>query len=119
MADQDQDKTEQPTPFKLREARKRGQVSKSMELNSFLMLLALLGMTVFFARDMIVKVLQINSSVFSQAHSVNFEVSSFMHWISGFVSSFFSILIFNGCGGDCCGVYEPGSNRSYFQFSSH
>lgn len=32
MASEDQDKTEQPTPFRLEEARKRGEVAKSAEL---------------------------------------------------------------------------------------
>ena len=32
MASEDQDKTEQPTPFRLEEARKRGEVAKSPEL---------------------------------------------------------------------------------------
>ena len=36
--DQEQDKTEEPTPFKLREAKKKGQVAKSQELNHWLML---------------------------------------------------------------------------------
>ncbi|WP_160153362.1 flagellar biosynthesis protein FlhB [Microbulbifer sp. ALW1] len=35
MAEQDQDKSEEASPFKLREARKKGQVSKSLELNAF------------------------------------------------------------------------------------
>ncbi|MEO0575466.1 MAG: EscU/YscU/HrcU family type III secretion system export apparatus switch protein [Pseudomonadota bacterium] len=36
MAQQEHDKTEQATPQKLREARKKGQVSKSQEINSLL-----------------------------------------------------------------------------------
>lgn len=41
MSEQDQsEKTEKPTPFKLREAKKKGQVSKSIELNHWLLLAA-------------------------------------------------------------------------------
>lgn len=38
MATEDQDKTEQPTPFKLRDARKRGQVAKSAEVGSVILM---------------------------------------------------------------------------------
>jgi flagellar biosynthetic protein FlhB len=41
MAEQEQNRSEKATPFKLREAKKRGQVSKSIELN------AVLGLTAF------------------------------------------------------------------------
>lgn len=36
MADEEQDKTEQATPYKREEARRRGQVAKSVEVNSLL-----------------------------------------------------------------------------------
>jgi len=40
--DQSQERTEKPTPFKLKEAKKRGQVAKSMEVNSLFMLAGML-----------------------------------------------------------------------------
>ena len=43
MADSSSDKTEKPTPKRLRDARKKGQVAKSTELNSAFVLLAMLG----------------------------------------------------------------------------
>lgn len=39
---EDQNKTEKPTPFKLKEAKNKGQVSKSQELNAMVTLLAFL-----------------------------------------------------------------------------
>ena len=39
---EDQEKTEQPTPFKLKEAKDRGQVSKSMEFNSLILIALML-----------------------------------------------------------------------------
>lgn len=42
MQDQEQDRTEQATPFKLEESRKRGEVQRSMEVSSFALILALL-----------------------------------------------------------------------------
>lgn len=47
MADTGQDKTEQPTPKKLSDARDQGQVAKSMELNSFLIFTS--GLMIVFA----------------------------------------------------------------------
>lgn len=46
MADNDQDKTEQPTSFRLQEARERGQVPRSSDLASTLVII---GFTVAFA----------------------------------------------------------------------
>lgn len=40
--DQSQERTEKPTPFKLKEAKKKGQVSKSMEVNSLFALASVL-----------------------------------------------------------------------------
>lgn len=40
MADQEQSKTEQPTPFRLQEARERGQVARSAELGGVLVMIA-------------------------------------------------------------------------------
>lgn len=40
MADQEQSKTEQPTPFRLQEARERGQVPRSAELGGVLVMIA-------------------------------------------------------------------------------
>ena len=45
FADQSEDKTEEPTPHRLREARRRGQVFKSMEMNAAV---NMLGMALFF-----------------------------------------------------------------------
>lgn len=39
MSQGDQDKTEQPTPFRLEEARKRGEVAKSVDLSGVLMMI--------------------------------------------------------------------------------
>jgi len=43
VADNSQDKTEQPTPKKLQDARKKGQVAKSRDLSSAIVLMAIVG----------------------------------------------------------------------------
>ena len=50
---QDQDRTEPATPFKLREARKRGQVAKSLEINSLLLLSVGLAAAYFMGESLI------------------------------------------------------------------
>jgi flagellar biosynthetic protein FlhB len=47
MADDDQLRNEQPTPYKLEQARKRGCVPRGQDLNSFLALLVLLAVLYF------------------------------------------------------------------------
>ena len=39
MGEDSSDKTEEPTPHKLREARKKGQIAKSQEITSAIMLI--------------------------------------------------------------------------------
>ncbi len=54
MADEDQLRNEQPTPWKLEQARKRGSVPRGQDLNSFLSLLVLLAV-LYFAGAQLVK----------------------------------------------------------------
>lgn len=73
MAEQDQDKTEQATPFKLREARKRGQVSKSMELNSFILLLLVLMLSYFMGDELLQKFLSLSAKIIVMAADFSFH----------------------------------------------
>ena len=44
MAEKEQNRTEQATPFKLDEARKQGQVAKSLDFNTLLMVWGLIAL---------------------------------------------------------------------------
>ena len=70
---QDQDRTEEATPFKLREARKRGQVAKSLEVNSLLALSLALLLLVMMGESMFVDELALSKYLFSNSHAINFE----------------------------------------------
>lgn len=72
MAEQDQDKTEQATPFKLREARKRGQVAKSMELNSFILLLLVLILSFFMGDELLQDFLALNAKIIAMSADFSF-----------------------------------------------
>lgn len=66
---QEQNRTEPATPFKLREARKRGQVAKSLEINSVLILTTVLAILYFSGEKLISGQLAIARSIFSQVHA--------------------------------------------------
>lgn len=69
MADQgaDQDKSEPATPFKLEEARKRGQVFKSVELNSLAVLAVALAATLAFSESAIRKTFALSQGLMREA----------------------------------------------------
>ncbi len=72
MAEQqtEQDRTEPATPTKLREARKRGQVSKSLEVNSLFMLTAGVALSYLLGRGMVAQQLALSHELLSNAHQV-------------------------------------------------
>lgn len=76
MAEEEQDKTEDATPFKLREAKRRGQVAKSLEFNSFMVILTLLAILAIWAKGMLATLLQINTELFSKAAQYEFDIIS-------------------------------------------
>ncbi len=78
MAEQDQDKTEQASPFKLREAKKKGQLAKSMEVNSFFMLAVALLMSYTIGYQIFEAFLRINSNILSLSGQVVFSENPVM-----------------------------------------
>ena len=92
MAEQEQNRSEPATPFKLREAKKRGSVAKSLEFNSFVILAGFLGLLFFLGWDMVRGQLAINQGLLSNAHTYSFELSNLLHWIGGMSFSALSLL---------------------------
>lgn len=62
MADEDQLRNEQPTPWKLQQARKRGSVPRGQDLNSFVALLILLAVLYFAGAQVVTHSLQLASA---------------------------------------------------------
>jgi flagellar biosynthetic protein FlhB len=81
MAEQEQNRTEPATPFKLREARRKGQVAKSLELNSFVAILTFLGVMVIWGKAIFVRLLQIMQEMLGHAHQVNFEIEHVFSYV--------------------------------------
>ncbi len=77
MADQStQDKTEQPTPKRKQDARKKGQVAKSMEVNTAVMLLAGLLMLLFYGPTMFAKFSQEATTIFQNLSTYQITTES-------------------------------------------
>lgn len=92
-SEQEQDRSEPATPFKLREARKRGQVSKSLEINSLLMLSAALLVLYALGERMVKGQLRLSSELIGHAHTVEFNVSSAMGLFEFVVRALGGILL--------------------------
>ena len=82
MAEQEQekDKTEQATPFKLREAKRRGQVMKSLDFNSFFMIAGLLGVLYAWAEGFINLGLLQAHNIIAHAAEVVYDIPQLMIW---------------------------------------
>ena len=81
MAEQEQNRSEQATPFKLREAKKRGSVAKSMDLNSVFMLAALLGALHLLVWPAARRQLGLDALLFQQAASFGFSQQQASAWL--------------------------------------
>jgi len=82
MAEQEQNRSEAATPFKLQEARRRGQVPKSLELNSLFAVLGLLLVMVGWGRGMLRDKMRLDAVVLGQAHRLNFESTFLLQWLA-------------------------------------
>lgn len=65
--EKEQDRSEEATPFKLREARNQGQVAKSVELTTWIIMLAAAAAVYVFGRKLVAGDLQLSEALFSQA----------------------------------------------------
>lgn len=95
MADNEPDKsekTEQATPFKLEESRKKGMVAKSTEVNSLLAVLAGLLFLVAAGNSFIDSTLRLCARMFSSAGKVNFETREFLDLSTDWVFEGIGIL---------------------------
>lgn len=89
MAEQEQNRNEPATSFKLKEAKKRGQVAKSLEVNSLLVIMSFLAVLYLWGGSMAQQQLGIERMIFDQAHVLDFETSHLVAWFS---AVFFEVL---------------------------
>jgi len=93
MAEQEQSRTEPATPFKLEEARKRGSVAKSLELNSLFAIGVLLAVMYLWGEKMIRAQLRLGAEVLSQAHLLDLAPGSVARWFPGLLEASFEGLL--------------------------
>lgn len=77
---QEQDRSEPASPFKLREAQKRGQVAKSLEVNSLLILSAGLLVLYIFGEQFVTGQLELGRGLLANAHRFSAEPVAALAW---------------------------------------
>jgi flagellar biosynthetic protein FlhB len=92
MAEQEQNRTEPATPFKLREAKKRGQVAKSLEITSFFMLMTALVVLAIWGDTLVDGQLKAYHNILDHAASVDFAVPHLFAWFKVVASYLVSVL---------------------------
>jgi flagellar biosynthesis protein FlhB len=76
MAEEDQDKSLPATPFKLQEARKRGQVAKSLELNSWLILSSAFLIFYFSGPELVASIQKLSYFLLDNANQLHLSLTS-------------------------------------------
>ena len=104
--DQEQNRSEPATPFKLKEARERGVVAKSVELNSVLITFAFVALLYAAGRQLFERQLRLDAAILSQAGELRFTESAAMAWLSslaidtiGLLVPLFALLVLVGIAG--------------------
>lgn len=93
MAERDSsEKTEQPSEYKLREARRKANVWKSSEFNSALALVAAALLLLVAGQDGFRSLLHLCADIFSVAGTLEFVPAVLLPWIGTVVSGFASLL---------------------------
>jgi len=92
MAEKEQNRTEKATPFKLEEARKQGQVAKSLDFNTLVMIWGLLGLATIWGASAWQELGQIFRDLFASSADlpVSLEGSA---WLGGVLRTFISLMI--------------------------
>ena len=92
MAEQDQNRNESATPYKLQDARKKGSVPKSLDINSYMVLLAALISLYIWGQQMVHEELVLLHSIFSNTYQLSFNITELSGFLTGILSSSLKIL---------------------------
>jgi len=80
MAEQEQDQSEQATPFKLEEAKRRGQVAKSLDINTLFLIAGSLVVLMLWGQRFVADALKLVVSVFDRAAVFDFRIPALVGW---------------------------------------
>jgi len=107
MAEQEKNKTEKATPFKLQEAKRRGQVMKSLEFNSFFVIAGLLTVLYMWGKAAVDHGLRFGQLTLLQSGYVIFDIPNLMAWFQVVVlgtglllAPFFVVAVIVAIGGN-------------------
>jgi flagellar biosynthesis protein FlhB len=92
MAEQEQNRTEQATPFKLEEARKQGQVAKSLDFNTLVMIWGLLGLGVIFGPSAWDALGSLSRDLFASSADLSLESIGALGWMAVVLRVFLAIM---------------------------
>src|SRR3954471_21657677 len=93
MAEQEQNRSEQATPFRLEEARKQGQVAKSLDFNSLVMIWGLLGLASIWGATAWTELGTIASGLFAHAADLPLERETGAGWLAELVTAFITLML--------------------------
>lgn len=93
MAEQDQNRSEAATPFKLDEARKKGSVAKSLDINSFFMLAGATAVLYFAGSGMAGRLMHVVRPAFANAHQASFAADEIASVTIGLLTESLLVLV--------------------------
>lgn len=92
MSDQDFDRSEEATPHKLAEARKKGTVAKSADLNTAAIMLAMIGAIYAHGWDGIKQLARMQIVIFSGPASADWNADGIASWVGKIALSLLEVL---------------------------
>ena len=93
MEEKEQNRSEEATPYKLEEARKRGSVAKSQEINSFGILIWMGIAVTLLGKGVIQRITDIASQILSQAATMKFDDGSIVNRLAEILLTMGQILL--------------------------
>lgn len=94
MAEQEQNRSEPATPFKLEDAKKQGQVAKSLDVNSFAIICALLLALIAIGASTVTKLAELESTLFAVAGSIELSsIGTAIAWFGQLMMAFLGIIL--------------------------
>jgi flagellar biosynthetic protein FlhB len=82
MAEEEKDKSEPATPFKLEEARRHGQVARSVDFVSVSVLAALVAAVYAWSLTLVEDGARLGAGLLGRSHQVVFEAATIQSWLS-------------------------------------
>lgn len=92
MAEQDSDRSEEATPHKLEEARKKGSVAKSNDFNAMAMLAALAVSIYSTGWDTLRQSLHLQQKILARATELNWSADGVAHWMGVLLTEILTML---------------------------